>query len=240
MIPIYVLAQGVELPTEGTYYIVASNGIFLRKDTGLVQATVHVDEVPFLQNVPSSATLKLPTLPPLMMARVLLFFRRIYQRYQSEAAVLLHYSSETLQYYLHFPLQHVTQASVHYDSSERFKGFQLVGTIHSHASMQAFHSGIDDADERHFDGLHITVGRLDQPYFTVSCSVVVNSQRFSRTPEETIAGVIQKDWGPPFLQQNDQFYNIVLPEGKTYRHVGTLTHWLSRVTYSPRERSAAS
>ncbi len=39
--------------------------------------------------------------------------------------------------------------------------YQRFGTIHSHASASAFHSGTDDKDEEGFDGLHITIGNVD-------------------------------------------------------------------------------
>lgn len=42
--------------------------------------------------------------------------------------------------------------------------FRLFGTIHSHASAGAFHSGTDHKDEMHFDGLHITIGNVDNVF----------------------------------------------------------------------------
>lgn len=44
---------------------------------------------------------------------------------------------------------------------ERFDDYRLIGSIHSHGSMGAFHSSTDDGDEFDFDGLHITVGTID-------------------------------------------------------------------------------
>lgn len=265
MIPVYILAEGVELPKEGTYYIVAKGGVFLHKDNGLIEATVKVDRIPFLQEVTPSANLRLPKLPPKLLVQTLLFFRRVYQQHLSEAAVLLHYSTESQRYILHCPSQQVSAASVTYNASERFDNFQLVGTIHSHASMGAFHSGVDDADERHFDGLHITIGRLDQPYFTVSCSTVVNSQRFYLAPQDAIIGITNVEWQPAprltyrrrevpavetanffnfdwlnlddsfdvfSVRNNDQFYDMALPDGQDYRHVGLPKLWLDQVTKS--------
>ena len=39
------------------------------------------------------------------------------------------------------------------------------GTIHSHVNIAAFQSGTDEHDEKHQDGLHITIGKLDAPLF---------------------------------------------------------------------------
>lgn len=43
-------------------------------------------------------------------------------------------------------------------------GYILCGTIHSHSSFGAFHSGVDDNDEIHFDGVHITIGNVNTKY----------------------------------------------------------------------------
>lgn len=40
-------------------------------------------------------------------------------------------------------------------------GYFLFGTIHSHCDFGAFHSGVDDADEYGFDGVHITIGNVN-------------------------------------------------------------------------------
>lgn len=194
MIPVYILKEGVRLPEEGTYYVVARGGIFLRKDGGLVQATVRVKGIPFLEELTPTANLRLPKLPPELVVRTLLFFRRVYQQHTSEAAVLLHYAVAEQAYWLHCPRQQVSSGSVVYSADERINGYQLVGSIHSHASMAAFHSGLDSRDEQHFDGLHITIGRMDQPYFTMSCSSVVNGQRFYLAPDSVVAGIREVDW----------------------------------------------
>ena len=208
--------------------------------------------------------------------RTLLFFRAVYKKYHSEAEVQLHYNSGSSEFLLHCPEQQVTGASVKYSSKERFEGFQLIGTIHSHSDFGASHSGIDQSDERYFDGLHITIGHVDQPYFTISCSMMVNGQRFTFEPEEVIIGVKKVDWKeksflthrrlkvshlptPPVQSsglidrffdrvigadlsamdfssltnvtsytRSEQFWDIALPEGQDYRHIGFPKHWLER------------
>jgi len=272
--PIYILEEGVELPSEGTYYVVAQDGIYLRKETGLIQATVRVNGISSLEEIVPTANLRLPKLPPEVVVRALLFFRSIYRQLDSEAVVLLHYSQENRSYRLYCPEQTVSGMSVsHYDADGRLEGYQLVGSIHSHCDFGAFHSGIDRRDEHDFDGLHITIGRVDQPYFTVSCSVVVNDNRFPTQPEDVLTGVREVSWKPrpgftyrremvPEEEQNptdpgwigtvkflfgfspliwnpegyvwaqdpSQFYDMVLPDGQDYRHVGFPRTWMERVT----------
>gem|GEM_PF-7129334 len=76
------------------------------------------------------------------------------------------------QWQIAVPLQSVRGLRVSYDLSTlppAPEGFELFGTIHSHAGISAFHSGTDDRDEIHFDGLHITVGNLDKPSRSYAC-----------------------------------------------------------------------
>ena len=75
MFPIYILDKDTKLPTTGTYYIVSRNGIYLHKDTGLIQATVRVDRISSLEELTPSVTLRMPKLPPELLVRSLLFFR---------------------------------------------------------------------------------------------------------------------------------------------------------------------
>lgn len=52
------------------------------------------------------------------------------------------------------------------------KGYEKAGSIHSHCDFSAFHSGVDDADEFGFDGLHITIGNVNAAYsFSVRYTV---------------------------------------------------------------------
>lgn len=294
MIPVYVFEKGVKLPSEGTFYVVAKNGLFLHKDTGTIKATVKVEGVSFLEEMKQGARLRLPKISQELIVRTLLFFRAVYREHKSEAEVQIHYNSDSGEYKIHCPIQEVSGGGVDYDSSDRFDGFQLVGTIHSHCNFGAFHSGIDDGDEKHFDGLHITIGHLDQPYFTISCSMTVNGQRFNFKPEDVIIGIEEVDWKPkstvsyrrqsvphfkqpparrkgvvdslfdiafgdwgPFEPEDPgvryehdfsqysyirkpaskkQFWNIAMPEGQDYRHVGFPRNWLKRVrkpVYTP-------
>ncbi len=276
MIPIYVYTQGTKLPEEGTYYILAQNGTYLRKDTGIVRAMVKVERISILEPIIPKAEINIPLIPAEFLVRTLLFFKRVYKVHRSEAAILLHYNPESKEFYLHCPEQKVSGGGVSYDSSERFEGHLLVGTIHSHCDFNAFHSGVDIHDEMNFDGIHITLGHVDHPYFSTSCSVVVNDNRFKIDPEIVIVGIQKVDWQPPKIvsfprrtftvrrqvpralnseePENEflptvffdnpigffqtyhkpeviQYYNMSLPDGKDYRHVGFPRSWMDKVSH---------
>lgn len=261
MFPIYVLEEGTKLPENGTYFIVAQDGIYLRKENRFISATVKVEKIARLQKMQKTAQLNLPRLGAEVLARSLLFFRQVYRQHRSEAEIQIHYNPKDGTYYLHCPWQQVSGDGVYYDSSKRFENHLLVGTIHSHADFSAWHSPTDHRDEKHFDGLHITLGHVNQPYFTFSAEAVVNNNRFPLQPSQVIHGIRKVEWKPkpkltfqrpniyriqslgqtkalPLLhfelpvirrQSRDQFFDLVLPEGKDYRHVGFPRSWMDRV-----------
>lgn len=191
MFDVYVLQDGVKLPKKGTYYVVAKNGIFLRKETGLIDAFVKVEGIAPLREISVFAKLKIPKIPAKHIAHIVVFFRAVYEKYQSEAIILVHYSSKLKRFCLVCPQQIVSGACVEYGANERVDGYQLVGSIHSHSSMGAFHSGTDITDESAFDGLHITIGSLHKPFFSVVTSVAVNNNRFPMNPKNVISGIRQ-------------------------------------------------
>lgn len=195
--PIY-FHDGSPLPNEGTYYVIAQDGMYMVKDTGLIRAAVKVEKFSMLEKLPVAAKLLLPAIPGATLAQALLFFRRIYERFRAEAAVMLYYSPTQGRYHLDVFSQEVTGASTDYDIKGKFTdlGFQLVGTIHSHCDFGAFHSGTDIHNEKDFDGIHITIGRVNQPYFTLSCTAAVNNNRFSLEPTEVVSGARKVDFKP--------------------------------------------
>ena len=193
--PVYFLTDKVELPKTGNYYVIAQDGVYLHKDTGLIQATVKVNKISFLNPLMATATVRLPVIPPHLAAQALLFFRRVFVVRHSEAVLLIHFS-ESDGYVLTCPKQDVSFAMVDYEPTERIDGYRLVGSFHSHCNFGAFHSGVDVADEVTFDGLHITIGRVDQPYPTLSTTTVVNDNRFAMDPENVISGLHKVDYTP--------------------------------------------
>jgi hypothetical protein len=53
LLPIYVAKKDVEFPSEGTYFVVASNGAFVRKDVGYIEGLVPIpfDDLPDSQQM---------------------------------------------------------------------------------------------------------------------------------------------------------------------------------------------
>ena len=52
----------------------------------------------------------------------------------------------------------------------------MLGTVHHHCTSSAFQSGTDEADEVNREGLHFTIGNLDDPVFDVHFRISLGGQ----------------------------------------------------------------
>jgi len=181
------------IPVTGNCYILGKDGIYLRKDTGLIQAVVKIPQISMLKPVTTSAQIQIPKIPAKEIARSLLFFRRVWKKHKTEAMVLLYYNKEQQRFYTTAPVQKTSSAGVsNYEvNGSPGDNYRLIGTIHSHCDFGAFHSGTDTNDEKQFDGIHITLGHIDDFYFDISICLVVNNNRFKMEPEDVILKIRQ-------------------------------------------------
>ncbi|OGI15741.1 MAG: hypothetical protein A2878_02960 [Candidatus Moranbacteria bacterium RIFCSPHIGHO2_01_FULL_54_31] len=193
MIPVHIKRNGAAAPDATVSYIVAENGLYLQIKNDWVDAVVPVD-LSTLEKEEERARLLLPLIDAEVFAKVYAFFYRIYQLYHSESAVLLHFGAEH-GWAITIPVQEVSAGGVHYDMTERIAGYRCVGTMHSHGSLAAMHSTIDDADEAEFDGVHIILGDLNRaPRFSMEASLVVRSCRFPL--DDHIVGITPAEKAP--------------------------------------------
>lgn len=255
MFDVYVLEKDTDpnsLPQEGTYYLITADGPFLHKDTDLFTAMVKVDTIPFLGTVQPKVLPKMEKIPPEVLLKAWLFFRKVFRQRHAESELDLYYHKERKEYLLVCRPQGVTFGSVNYGRSraelisepQHLKellaltaaGYRKVGTIHSHCSFEAFHSSTDERDESDKDGIHITVGHVNQPTFSLVVSWAVNNNRFPMDPEDFILGV--KSMSPPRraekrYQEEARFFNITMPMGEQEKieddFQPTLDEWLEMV-----------
>jgi len=205
--PVFLYEEGVELPKEGMYYVVAKNGVYIHVERQVGSALVKAEGIPWLEDAKPSISLKLPKIPGRIIGQALTFFRQVWDKYSSEAYVQLYYSKELNQYRLWCPKQRVSAGGVSYRRDDQFSyeervgdeanrmaqwKWQMVGTIHSHCNFSAFHSGTDTHDEETFDGIHITLGHVDRKEFSMVASVAVNANRVQLDPENCCSGVVRK------------------------------------------------
>jgi hypothetical protein len=197
MYPVIVLEEDTVLPAEGTYYIVAANGFFLKKNTGVVACLTAVRNIPFLAEITNIADLQLnlPKFPAKFTWAIKELFKRVVATHHAEANTQLYYNKETKEFQVRVPKQAVCHSGVKYDNlrtdieENPDTSFLLVGTIHSHCDFAAFHSGTDVHDEEDFDGLHVTFGHNNEDVFTISACIVVNGNRRSVNPECYLEGI---------------------------------------------------
>ena len=245
MVPIVIYENGTELP-EGNCYVICRDGVFLKKDTGLINAIIKVERLSFLKALPLSASMNIPKIPMEIFLEALLFFKRVYKKYKSEAVVLLYYDDKLQEFKLSAPEQRVSHSALKYTPGLTENGFKLIGSIHSHADFGAFHSSIDHHDEADFDGIHITIGNVNgRQSFSVSTELVVNNNRFGQDTEDWVLGVTkvkrrvrktipvnggasyQHEYSPP------PRFRIVFPEKKKMKDYSFPEDWMNRVKCPP-------
>jgi hypothetical protein len=189
MFTVFVNDGTQEMPDDDIMYIVGKEGIFLKKKMGIMESIAPVKNISILESVGSMAKMHIPPIPGPTFAKAVSFFREVYKEHFGESIVLIFFNEKSGRYKLFPPHQKVTSASLDYNRGITIEGWTMVGTIHSHGGMSAFHSGVDDDDEKTFDGLHITVGNVKDEDVSISASIVSNGYRFMIEPEEYIKQV---------------------------------------------------
>ena len=183
MFPIYLKEDGFEEPDDPIYYLVTRDGLFQVKRNLLFHARTKVRGLTWLMSEQEAAWLKLPPVPAAILAEIVDFFREVFRAHRAEAVALLYFNQAEKRYETKIPKQQVAGGHCRYEIGPTPTGWVRVGTIHSHAAADAFHSELDYEDERHDDGLHVTIGNLDGEV-SVACSLVVDGRRFTLKPSD--------------------------------------------------------
>ena len=219
-----------EMPfPDAPYYVIAKDGLYLRKNTHAGLVTIkqpkgylpsHLDEADIKI---ATLAMSMPKIPKRTLEIAYGFFKHVYREQKTEAELLFIYNDQLDKYKLFCPHQEVSGASVHslYDPGDIPRGYQVVGSIHSHCNFSAFHSGTDTADASEFNGVHITMGFVDNddgPEF--DSMIMINTiqwdfdlNRITEIDEDTKlrAGKFPKTWMKYFGKRNE----IVLRDFKT-------------------------
>ena len=159
-------------------FVVARDGLYLRKRSLLGLSQTKVGRVAHLPDGKEFVDYALPKVPQDLMARAVGFFRAVYRLNKTEAAILLLWRDGSFD--LAVPDQKVSSVSVKFDVSdgELSAGSRLVGTMHSHGGFSAYASSTDEDDEAELDGLHVVVGDFDRRRLGYSAAIVVDGIRF--------------------------------------------------------------
>jgi hypothetical protein len=199
MIPLYLKSSQFEEPDVAAYYLLAANGVFLVKKSGVFSS---VTEAPVrgLERQRPSVSLGFPKLPRDLLEPIYGFFQYAYEEFDGEAVVFLYYSPEQQLFHADAPPQRLTryrthhgwrtEGNVEYGAMTRPPGYLKLGDAHSHGESPAFFSRIDDRDDGE-DGLRIVMGGLHRPRPEIRVSFIANGTRFSLEPDEVLDDVMK-------------------------------------------------
>lgn len=191
-----------ELPTEpGIHYLLGANGVFKYVNNDYYTACVKSTKAPGLAVLCEKAKINLKSLPRELLGQVETFFRDVWKKYKSEAVVVLYANPVTKEWRVMVPKQKVSSAHADYEMTGmpvEVDGFRQFGSIHSHGSMGAFHSSTDTHDEVKWDGLHITIGKIDEAQLQYSARWMLSGSEFKCDLSEWVEQLPEvpspKDW----------------------------------------------
>ena len=116
----------------------------------------------------------LPLIPRELMGQIISFFRSLMDGTQEyEAMVFLYWDRQEEEFVVYVPKQSASRASIHanlVDNTLPEDRYLHYADIHSHNSMAAKFSAVDDADEK-TTRLYIVIGRLDRFYPDIAARV---------------------------------------------------------------------
>jgi hypothetical protein len=215
-IPIYLKPDpATPRPKDSEFFWLTRDGLFFCRNHPFFASDVPASRPPaWLARHNAACQVSFPKVPPTVLEFAVAFLGLVFEVSGSEAIVLLLWHTKKRRYKLFVPKQEATvwhssggyraALDVTYEVPTVLpRHCLLVGDIHSHGDYGAYSSGVDKHDERHRDGMHIVVGRIDEepPEYHVEMSA--DGHRFPLRFGEVLAGYQQRRTVVPkcWLQQ---------------------------------------
>lgn len=155
-----------------------------------------------LEDIRADFQMSLPRLPASLLAQIIAFFRRVCVEYgrDLEALVNVLWDRQEKEYVLHVPPQKIDTMSVKTDLSQQPDParFLHVMDVHSHNTMSARFSNVDDRDEQ-ATRLYMVIGRLDRYYPEIRCRFACGG-RHVEIPAEQVCERADVPFVPEWLQ----------------------------------------
>lgn len=146
--------------------------------------TAPADHLPEFPRVRSGFQMTMPKISMKVLMSVVNFFEALSQKHELEALVHILYNTDTGEYEISVPKQEITHVSVNAIIEEEYPEHLVhVMDIHSHNTMPAKFSPIDDDDEK-ATRLYAVVGRLDQVFPDITVRASCGGQFIQLSPEE--------------------------------------------------------
>jgi len=207
-----VYAAEAEADTEQNIYFPAKGGLYVKTSMHVggnnIQVVEKVKECALLED--ANEGIKELTInnkiPADLIKEIIGSFNIIYKDSGDEAAAQIYKKRGTDEYFIYYPEQKISKASVSYPDDPKIQTLrtenELVCELHSHNSMSAFWSGIDDANENEVC-FYVVLGTFDKDV-TYKARVKCNSFQkdlklsdiFALTEEEEKAMLKKENIGP--------------------------------------------
>lgn len=148
---------------DGKVYEQAVNDLF----THWVPSTVYV-----ISKAEPRSTWRGPKIPWAMWETIVAFLRWTQKEFKAEAMMMFYFNMKSKEWAVWpFPQQpagmtikHLPDHPMYAEDRKRFgSDWVQLGTIHHHCTSGAFQSGTDKDDECNRDGVHITLGKMEDP-----------------------------------------------------------------------------
>ena len=134
----------------------------------------------------------LPRIPREVIEKIILFFRSFMNgNAEYEALAFVYWDRVNENFIVHIPKQRVTKVSVDANLTDNClpeERYLHYADIHSHNSMEAKFSAVDDRDEK-ASRLYIVIGRLNNFYPSVSARISCGGTYLPINPELVMEGV---------------------------------------------------
>ena len=154
------------------------------------------------EDIRAGFQMSLPRLPSPLLSQIIAFFRRVCVEYgrDLEALVNVLWDRQENEYVLHVPPQKIDAMSVTTDLSQQPDPARVlhVMDVHSHNTMSAQFSKVDDRDEQ-ATRLYMVIGRLDRYYPEIRCRFACGG-RHVEIPAEQICERADVPFAPEWLQ----------------------------------------
>lgn len=129
-----------------------------------------------------------------------------------EIMVCLYYSSTEQKWLANVPKQKGSGAHVKYDDEDFDppKGYEFLGTIHTHPEMSAFWSCVDRNDQNRKNGLHLVLGLRNGKINEVLCSLFYNGKQYDQPDSYELPAAddplpeVNEDWKAKVTMQELQ------------------------------------
>ena len=211
MFPLWVFVKGeteeinVNELSNGIHYVLAKNGAYTVCKNELyttINKATSFGGVK-LAEFAEATELTVPKIDRATYDFMVKLFMSVYKKYQSEVNVLLYYQSSTDKWFVRLPKQDVSGAHVTYELTDEDVWYcdgavvdcpddaECFGTCHSHASMGAFFSGTDDADDKTNIGYQIVIGKVNTSAVETKCRLAINGKNVDKKLEEVVSDITE-------------------------------------------------